>query len=147
VQVRFGGDLVKNAGALGWSDVESSEAALITRCTNYDQAACAELVSAHQPMVYGLALNLLGAVSTGVVLLIIAVMKFFEGAWMVVVAVPLVMGVFWATRRHYFQSTMQLSLSGAERPRIARHTVIVPRVTWTCVRDDLAGSRAALHVE
>jgi RNA polymerase sigma-70 factor (ECF subfamily) len=54
------GDLVKNARAIGWSDVESGEAALITRCTSGDQSACAELVASHQCMVYSLALNLLG---------------------------------------------------------------------------------------
>ena len=54
------GDLVKNARAIGWSDVESGEAALITRCTSGDQSACAELVASHQRMVYSLALNLLG---------------------------------------------------------------------------------------
>jgi RNA polymerase sigma-70 factor (ECF subfamily) len=54
------GDLVKNAGAIGWSDVDSHEAALIERCTGGDEAACAELVATHQRMVYGLAVNLLG---------------------------------------------------------------------------------------
>jgi len=51
---------VKNAGAIGWSEVDSGEAALIARCTSGDEAACAELVAAHQRMVYSLALNLLG---------------------------------------------------------------------------------------
>ncbi len=51
---------MKNAGAIGWSEVESGEAALIARCTIGDEAACAELVAAHQRMVYGLAFNILG---------------------------------------------------------------------------------------
>jgi RNA polymerase sigma-70 factor (ECF subfamily) len=51
---------VKNAGAIGWSDVDSREAALIERCTAGDETACADLVAAHQRMVYGLAYNLLG---------------------------------------------------------------------------------------
>jgi RNA polymerase sigma-70 factor (ECF subfamily) len=54
------GGLVKNVGAIGWSEVESGEAALIARCTIGDEAACAELVAAHQRMVYGLAFNILG---------------------------------------------------------------------------------------
>jgi RNA polymerase sigma-70 factor, ECF subfamily len=54
------GDLVKNAGALSWSDVDSREAALVERCAAGDQVACAELVSTHQRMVFGLALHLLG---------------------------------------------------------------------------------------
>jgi RNA polymerase sigma-70 factor (ECF subfamily) len=54
------GELVKNAGALSWSDVDSREAALIERCAAGDEAACAELVATHQRMVFGLALHLLG---------------------------------------------------------------------------------------
>ncbi len=54
------GELVKNAGALSWSDVDSREAALIERCAAGDQSACADLVSTHQRMVFGLALHLLG---------------------------------------------------------------------------------------
>jgi RNA polymerase sigma-70 factor (ECF subfamily) len=60
METRFSGDLVKNAGAISWSDVDSGEAALIARCATGDEAACAELVAVHQRMVYGLALNLLG---------------------------------------------------------------------------------------
>jgi RNA polymerase sigma-70 factor (ECF subfamily) len=60
METRSSGDLVKNAGALSWSDVDSGEAALVARCTAGDETACAELVSAHQRMVYALALNLLG---------------------------------------------------------------------------------------
>src|SRR5207244_10480456 len=54
------GDLVKNLGAISWPEVASAEAALIARCTASDETACAELVATHQPMVYGLAFNLLG---------------------------------------------------------------------------------------
>src|SRR6186713_1971729 len=60
MQTRFSGELVKNAGALSWSDVDSGEAALIERCAAGDQSACAELVASHQRMVFGLALHLLG---------------------------------------------------------------------------------------
>ena len=50
---------MKNAGAIGWSDVDTAEAALIERCTTGDETACADLVNAHQRMVYTLALHLL----------------------------------------------------------------------------------------
>ncbi len=73
-----------------------------------------------------LALNAIGALVTGAVLLIIAYFKFFHGAWVVVVAVPAIMFLFWKTRRHYFHVSMQLSMSDTVRPRLARHTVIVP---------------------
>ena len=52
--------LVKNAGALGWSEVGTGEAALIQRCTAGEESACAELVASHERMVFQLALHLLG---------------------------------------------------------------------------------------
>lgn len=51
---------VKDARALGWSDVGADEADLVRRCAAGDQTACAELVSAHERMVYQLAYHLLG---------------------------------------------------------------------------------------
>lgn len=58
---RFVADSVmKDAGALGWAEVGNREAALIERCAAGEQAACAELVSGHERMVYQLALHLLG---------------------------------------------------------------------------------------
>jgi RNA polymerase sigma-70 factor (ECF subfamily) len=53
------GHMVKNAGTLSWSEVDSREAALIRRCAAGDQVACAELVAEHQRMVFTLSLNLL----------------------------------------------------------------------------------------
>lgn len=58
---RFVADSVmKDAGTLGWAEVGNHEAALIERCAAGEQAACAELVSGHERMVYQLALHLLG---------------------------------------------------------------------------------------
>jgi RNA polymerase sigma-70 factor, ECF subfamily len=51
---------VKPAPAIGWSDVNGREAALVQRCAGGDELACAELVDEHQRMVYQLALHLLG---------------------------------------------------------------------------------------
>jgi RNA polymerase sigma-70 factor, ECF subfamily len=53
-------ELVKDAGALGWSDLANGEAALIQRCAAGEEVACAELVAGHERMVYTLALHLLG---------------------------------------------------------------------------------------
>ena len=54
------GALVKNAGAISWSEVDSGEAALIQRCVAGDETACADLVAAHQRTVFNLAFHLLG---------------------------------------------------------------------------------------
>lgn len=51
---------MKQARVVGWSNVGGREAALIHRCAEGDDAACAELVAEHQRMVVQLAMNLLG---------------------------------------------------------------------------------------
>lgn len=51
---------VKRVPAIGWSEVGSREAALVTRCAAGDEVACTELVAEHQRMVYHLALHMLG---------------------------------------------------------------------------------------
>ena len=55
-----GSPSVKDARALGWSDVGTDEADLIRRCAAADETACAELVTTHERMVYQLAYHLLG---------------------------------------------------------------------------------------
>lgn len=99
-----------------------------------------------------LALNALGALVTGIVLLVIAYVKFLEGAWLIFVFVPIVMFVFWKTRRHYHEATKQLSLADFERPRVARHTVVIPvpstpnRVVLTAVEYAHSISRDVIAV-
>jgi RNA polymerase sigma-70 factor, ECF subfamily len=51
---------VKQAPALGWSDVADRDAVLVRRCVSGDDDACATLVADHQRMVFQLALHLLG---------------------------------------------------------------------------------------
>ena len=51
---------VKRVPAIGWAEVGSREAALVSRCAAGDESACTELVTEHQRMVYHLALHMLG---------------------------------------------------------------------------------------
>src|SRR2546422_5487042 len=53
-------EALKQARVVGWSDVGGREATLVQRCADGDEAACADLVSEHQRMVFQLAMNLLG---------------------------------------------------------------------------------------
>lgn len=52
---------VKDARALGWTDVGAVEADLVRRCAAGDQAACSDLVTTHERMVYQLSYHLLGS--------------------------------------------------------------------------------------
>ncbi len=69
--------------------------------------------------------NGIGAVVTGIVLLTLAVTKFIEGAWIVVVIIPLLVGVFLAVHWHYEDVAVELSLDGLEGPPEFQHTVLV----------------------
>jgi len=51
---------VKDTRVLGWSGVSGAEEALVRRCVEGDDLACAELVGQHERMVYQLARTLLG---------------------------------------------------------------------------------------
>ncbi len=71
--------------------------------------------------------NGFGAVCTTVVTLVFAVTKFRDGAWVVLILIPLVVIAFSAIHRHYRRLASRLSLDDfAEPPRIARHRVIMP---------------------
>jgi amino acid transporter len=69
--------------------------------------------------------NGLGAVVTGVVLLTLAVTKFAEGAWIVVLVIPILVAVFLLMHRHYDEVAVELSLEGFEPPPEFQHTVLV----------------------
>jgi amino acid transporter len=74
-----------------------------------------------------MALNGFGALVTAVVTMVFAVTKFREGAWMVLVVLPLLVLVFMAIRGHYVQTAEQLSLQHFGAPTITvRHRVIIP---------------------
>lgn len=73
-----------------------------------------------------LALNLLGAVATAVVLVVFVLTKFMHGAWLVVLVVPLLVMMFKAIHRHYVTVSEQLTTNGEETLRPLKHDVIVP---------------------
>ena len=66
-----------------------------------------------------------GAVVTAVVLVTLAVTKFVEGAWIVVVIIPIMVATFLAMHRHYEEVASDLSLEGLERLPSFQHTVLV----------------------
>jgi amino acid transporter len=74
-----------------------------------------------------LAINAVGAVCTGLVLVIVVITKFTEGAWIVITAVPLLILLFYAVHRHYAAAKEQLRLADvatAEEPP-KNHVVVV----------------------
>ena len=76
------------------------------------------------------AMNAVGAVLTGVVAVVLLVTKFVEGAWIVVVAVPLLVGGFYVIKRHYDQVARALvPQSGVALTDLAVAAGAVPQTT------------------
>ena len=73
-----------------------------------------------------LAINGIGAVATFVVLVVFVLTKFFHGAWIVVVVIPLLVFMFRAIHRHYLGVARQLTTEGLEKLRPLKNVVIVP---------------------
>jgi hypothetical protein len=71
-------------------------------------------------------INGFGALVTGIVLIIVAVTKTLEGAWIVLLLIPLIVAVFRSTRQHYDHVASQLTLRGYEPEQRAHNTVVMP---------------------
>ena len=78
-------------------------------------------------------MNGLGAITTAVVLLVILQTKFLAGAWVVAVAIPLIVSLFLAIRRHYKHVAERLSIQGMPprgyiprpKPAVVTHPAVV----------------------
>ena len=76
-------------------------------------------------------LNGLGAVATGIALVILLVTKFKAGAWVTALLVPILIGLMLGVKRHYTRVRIEtadptpLRLSGLEKP-----IVVIPMARW-----------------
>ncbi len=79
-------------------------------CFTLSQLGMAKKIRAMQEKGWrgGMVVNIIGAGVTGLVAMIVAVSKFTEGAWMVLVIVPIIVGICILIKRHYdwFDTTM-----------------------------------------
>jgi amino acid transporter len=69
--------------------------------------------------------NGVGAVVTAIVLLTLAVTKFAEGAWIILVIVPILVTIFVVMHRHYDEVAAELTLEGLGELPAFNHTVLV----------------------
>jgi amino acid transporter len=72
--------------------------------------------------------NGFGALCTAIVLLVFAVTKFRDGAWVVLILTPILISIFLWIHRHYANVATNLSLEkyGEPPPYNVRHRVLVP---------------------
>jgi amino acid transporter len=76
----------------------------------------------------GIAINGFGAVLSAVVLVIIAATKFTEGAWVIIVAIPLLVIPLFRLNKQYETEAAELeedAHAAAEAPIMSRHVVVV----------------------
>src|SRR6266568_860680 len=73
-----------------------------------------------------LLINGVGAVATGLVALVIATTKFLEGAWIVVVLIPLLVLLFTGISHHYQYVERERITSLPLHPQDIHHRLIVP---------------------
>jgi len=70
--------------------------------------------------------NAFGGFTTAVVLVVVAVVKFLHGAWIIVVAIPAAVWLCRQVRQHYYVVGRELSLADYEKPEPRRHLAVVP---------------------
>ena len=102
---------------------------------------------------HGLSLNAAGAIATGIVAVVVASTKFLDGAWIVIVLIPLLILMLRGIHRHYITAAGELAAETPLDPKDVYLTVIVPVATINRVaRQTLAYSRSisdnvtAVHV-
>jgi amino acid transporter len=72
------------------------------------------------------AINGFGALVTGIVLVVVAITKTREGAWIILLLIPVHVLLFRASRRHYEEVARQLSLEGFANGTKHKNIVLVP---------------------
>ena len=74
---------------------------------------------------WNLAMNGIGTVATGIVLLVIVTSKFADGAWIPAILIPLIVLVFKGIKRHYRRVEAALEVAKDYHPPRHTHTVVV----------------------
>lgn len=101
----------------------------------------------------GRIVNLIGAISTALVTLVVLVSKFREGAWLTGIIIVVLILAMRAIHKHYMNATRELATSTPLDPALIHHTVLVPVATVNRIaRQTLAYARSisenvtAVHV-
>jgi amino acid transporter len=102
------------------------------------------------------ATNSVGAAATGTVTLIVVYTKFAEGAWLVTVAIPVLVLAMYGIRRHYDGLSRRMRAGAAAvvaAPAASNHTIVVVEsldeaadAAWQFARRVTAGRLRAVHI-
>ncbi len=110
--------------------------------------------SGHQKMFLHMAINGIGALATGITVLIVLVAKFTQGAWITVLAVPLLVLLMHSVHRHYQRVQAQTAVSGLTLEHLPPPIAVVPVAHWDRASQaalqfacSLTAEVSVLHVE
>ena len=99
--------------------------------------------------------NGLGATATAVTVVVVAVVKFMAGAWMVVLLVPSLVFLMLAVRRHYRRIEREIAAPGNLKLDNLREPIVtVPIIEWSTIAENalrfamtLSREVEVLHIE
>ena len=102
-----------------------------------------------------MAVNGLGAIATGVTVVVVAVVKFMSGAWIVVLLVPSLVALMLAVGRHYQRIERETAAPGSLKlENLQAPVVIVPIIEWSTLAENalrfamtLSREIEVLHIE
>ncbi len=84
-----------------------------------------------------MAVNGLGATGTAVTVVVMAVVKFMAGAWIVVLLVPGLVALMLAVRRHYRRIEQEIAAPGnLKLENLQEPIVIVPIIDWSSIAEN-----------
>jgi amino acid transporter len=83
-------------------------------------------------------LNGTGAVMTAVAVAVFLLSKFLEGAWVVVVTIPLLIYLFWSVQRYYTEVGKELEFGKTPPPPRRRESIVVVPTTTVSVLTERA---------
>jgi hypothetical protein len=75
---------------------------------------------------YNIIINAIGALACFVVLCVVIVSKFTEGAWVPTVVIPLIVLAFAGIKRHYTRFSQTLQAATAVVVPVVHHTIVIP---------------------
>lgn len=73
----------------------------------------------------GLVINAIGAITTGLIAVIVVVSKFTEGAWIPAVLIPIMVVMFKSIGRHYTKGRAAVAVEPGYWPKRETHTMVV----------------------
>jgi hypothetical protein len=101
-----------------------------------------------------MAVNALGAVATALTVVVVAVVKFVAGAWIVVLLVPSLVALMLAVRRHYRRIDRETAPGDLQLDDLQEPLVIVPILQWNSIAENalrfaltLSREIEVLHIE